>query len=162
MVRIGFGHRRTSSDEGLAVMAVASQIGRTVSRPDVPFKEGSPPAFVSDPTVRIKDLVHIRPPTFGSGYLREENKPTRGAAFVATTAAALSEGRIHARKIRELETKAAEKEAAENEVILVAREAAIRKKLYSLGWGDQLAALRDGELSRLKVVNKVRPLTDDL
>ncbi|KAJ7683865.1 hypothetical protein B0H17DRAFT_1137488 [Mycena rosella] len=27
--RIGFGHRRTSSDEGLAVMAVASQIGKT-------------------------------------------------------------------------------------------------------------------------------------
>ncbi|KAJ7470902.1 hypothetical protein FB451DRAFT_1559435 [Mycena latifolia] len=135
------------------------------------FDKARPPLFIAaDRSIRMKDLMHIRPPSFKNAYLRTELEaakarylalePAKRPEFVATTAAALVEGRIHARQMREREAQAECQAAAASVKLLAEREAAIRAKLFSLGWGDELARITPVELATFKLVNKPEPLTD--
>ncbi|KAJ6553536.1 hypothetical protein DFH09DRAFT_1280823 [Mycena vulgaris] len=118
----------------------------------------------------MRDLLHIRPPAYHNAYLREELTAMKAkfdgipdadrAEFIATTAARMVAGRIHARVMRERDAESVRQEAVATAEVIAVRTAEIRQKLYSLGWGDELAAMKPQALSCLKLVKKAEPLTD--
>ncbi|KAJ7672336.1 hypothetical protein DFH06DRAFT_90784 [Mycena polygramma] len=136
------------------------------------FKENNPPQLVpGEAQVRIQDVILTRPPAYGCAYLTAEFLPMKvlfanlgdeeRTKFTAKRKALMVDAHIHARQCREWEIDAARKQEEVNAVIRAAREKAIRAKLFSLGWGDELAAMgSDSKLSHHPLVTKPEPLTE--
>ncbi|KAJ6497440.1 hypothetical protein C8R45DRAFT_982902 [Mycena sanguinolenta] len=98
--------------------------------------------FAKSPSVKIRDLVHVRPPTpLGCAFVTEEldaikaelktmDKRAR-ALFIEQRKVMMVDARVHARQCRAWE-------AGVHAEIRSRRIPLIRQKLISLGWGKEL------------------------
>ncbi|KAF7375427.1 hypothetical protein MSAN_00430500 [Mycena sanguinolenta] len=106
------------------------------------FDESQPPVCLVDfPSVKIRDLVNVRPPTFGCAFVTEELDAIRAkldnmkvgdrAAFISQRKAMMVDVRVYAREYRDWE-------APVHAEIRSARIPIIKERLTELGWDDEV------------------------
>ncbi|KAJ7503476.1 hypothetical protein B0H11DRAFT_2222761 [Mycena galericulata] len=133
---------------------------RCSSKQIVFYDERRPPAFMPEPTVKLFTLIPVRSPTLRCGFLKSD-LATITAKFKclaeAERAAFLKQRRElmvqHARLCREWEDKLVTG-------IKGRRKQVIHKKLFSLGWGDELAAMPADYLDSHLLVDQRTELTE--
>ncbi|KAJ7757244.1 hypothetical protein DFH07DRAFT_461114 [Mycena maculata] len=137
------------------------------------FDSDAPPRLVCDPSVDIRKLIAIRPPTFNPAFVNADLIAVTDAyeAMNAQERPAYQDGRhrmlidtrIHARECREWAARLAQFKRA---AVKAGRKQAIEDKLIALGWSEDSAKLyiadygRRSRFSYREFVDKCEPLTD--
>ncbi|KAJ7183382.1 hypothetical protein C8R46DRAFT_1209540 [Mycena filopes] len=166
------GSRMIRSNNETASLPVASGTTRTRVRDVINTR---PPGRLKFDESSVE--LNSESLAFGFAYLRSDLEKMKALLleihdsgldqFVGERKKVLSESRIEtllqfARECRAWEAKIVEEKKLADARIRVVREAAIRAKLYSMGWGEQLAVMGPGsELSQHPLVTKAVELTDD-
>ncbi|KAJ6496040.1 hypothetical protein C8R45DRAFT_984805 [Mycena sanguinolenta] len=127
------------------------------------FDEDQPPVCLADdPSVRIRDLVDLRPPSFGCAFVTENLDAIRAklnnmeagdrAAFISQRKAIMVDARVFARECRDWE-------APMRAEIRSTRIPIIKERLTALGW-DEVSKYR--WVDEHKLVTEPIELTEEV
>ncbi|KAJ7503506.1 hypothetical protein B0H11DRAFT_2187905 [Mycena galericulata] len=134
-----------------------------------PYAENAPPILV--PGEKLHNIIRCRVPTLGCAYLTTDFAGTKaifdglnGIAkdrFLAERKEIIVAARQHARDCRTWEVAVAKEKEFANAAVQAARETAIRARLLSLGWAEELTSMGpDSALAKHPLVKKPQVLTD--
>ncbi|KAJ7429972.1 hypothetical protein B0H11DRAFT_1002290 [Mycena galericulata] len=136
---------------------------RCSSKQIVFYDERRPPTFMPEPTVKLYTLIPVRSPTLRCGFLKSDLAAITAkfkclaeaerAAFLKQRRELMVQVRTHARLCREWEDKLVTG-------IKGRRKQVIHKKLFSLGWGDELAAMPADYLDSHRLVDQRTEFTE--
>ncbi|KAJ7713807.1 hypothetical protein B0H16DRAFT_533705 [Mycena metata] len=134
----------------------------------VKFDDDSPPNVLEG--ITIHDIVRCRPSTYGAAYLKKNLEwvqrklvslaPESKTQFLNARREALVTGRTHARNVIKYDVVVQDRRREARKELLAIRKQSIHKKLYSLGYANELAEMNESDFARHPSVNKLEPLTE--
>ncbi|KAJ7769884.1 hypothetical protein B0H16DRAFT_1516721, partial [Mycena metata] len=134
----------------------------------VKFDDDSPPEVLE--RIAIQDIVRCRPSTYGAAYVKKDLEwvqrklvslaPESKTAFLKARKEGLAAARTHARNVIKYDVVVQDRRREARKELLAIRKQSIHKKLYSLGYANELAEMNESDFARHPSVNKLEPLTE--